>query len=127
MTRKGTILKRYISVNTDIDGKGYVIFEHIINDLLVMIVYPNVNTTFLFFFFFLILFFFLLFFLILLFFLTFFIFSYFLTLLRFTFKPINAPYSKFERLKISKRNRGCQVEGFLSIGFSKIQLLNRYN
>ena len=44
-----------------------------------------------------------------------------------TFKPLNAVYSKFERLKMSRstflcdRKRGCQIGGSLSFGFSKIQ------
>ena len=54
MGRKWTILNQYISVNTDIDGKWLVIFEHIFNRLLVvMFVYPNLNTIFLLFFLFL--------------------------------------------------------------------------
>ena len=88
--RKRTSLNRYISVNTDIDEKWFVILEHTINWL--CFGYANFSFTptwILFFFFFT---FFLLFFL------------FFIILLRlFTFKPLNALYSKFEWLKISGR------------------------
>ena len=80
--KKWTILNRYISVITNIDEKyEFVVFEHTINCLSFGYVYlPQLEYHFFSFFFF------------------------FLILLRLsTFKPLNALYSKFERLKISGR------------------------
>ena len=88
MGRKRTILNRYISIITDIDEKWFVIFEHTINWLSFDYVHlPQLKHYFSFFFFF---------------FLTFFFFFNIL-LRQSTFKPPNALYLKFERLKISGR------------------------
>ena len=92
MDRKGTILNRYIWVITEIDRKGFVIFEYTINRLSFGYFHlPQLEYYFSSFFFFLL----------------------FLRLS--TFTPLNALYSKFERLKISRflcnRNRGCHVAG----------------
>ena len=88
MGRKLTSLNRYISVITDIDGKWFVILEHTINCLSVGYArLPQLEYYFSFFFLFSYLFFFL------------------IILLRLsTFKPLNTPYSKFERLKILGRD-----------------------
>ena len=83
MGKKLTNLNRYISVITDVDEKWFVILSTLSTTfLLVMFVYPNLKAIFL-----VLFLFFLLFFLIL--------------LALATFKPLNALYSKFERLKIS--------------------------
>ena len=78
--QKVDILNRYISIITDFDGKGFVIFEHTINHLS----FGYVGSPQLEYFFF------------------FFLFSFFFLRLS-TFKLLNALYSKFERLKISGR------------------------
>ena len=79
-------LNQYISVITGIAKKGFVSFEHTIKQLSLSYVrLPNLNTIFFCFAFFF----------------SFFIYLFFLALS--TFKPLNALYSKFERLKISGR------------------------
>ena len=88
MARKWTILNRYILENIDFDEKWFMVFEHSINRFFWLCSFTP--TWILFFFFFV-------------FFHTVLIF-FFLILFRLsTFKPLNALYSKFERLKISGR------------------------
>ena len=85
MGKKWTILNRYISVNTDIMENDLCFLNTLSTAFrLVMFVYPNLNAIFL------LLFLFLTFFLVI--------------LLRLsTFKPLNALYLMFQRLKISGR------------------------
>ena len=72
-----------LEVSTDIDKKCFMIFEHTINHLpLVIFIYPNLNNFLLFSFFFL-----------------------FLHKLFKTFNPLNAQYLQFEQLKTSWRTR----------------------
>ena len=103
MGRKLTILNRYILVDTNFDGKWFVIFKHTINRLCFGYVRLSQPEYFFFFFF------------------VFFLFLFRLS----TFKPLNALYSKFERLKIPGRTfvrLKSEVPGwgFPSIGSSKI-------
>ena len=94
MGKKLMSLNRYISVITDIDAKWFVVFEHIINCLSFGYVrLPNLKTLFL---------------VLHLFFLLF-VFLFLLPLS--TFKPPNALYSKFERLKISERTSVRLISG----------------
>ena len=89
MDQKWAILNRYISVITNIDEKWFVIFEHTINHLSFGYVrLPQLEYYFSSFFFF---------------FLTFFFF-FILLLQLYTFKLLNALYSKFRRLKILGRD-----------------------
>ena len=85
--RKLTSLNRYTSVIINIDENGLGFLSKLSTAfLLVMFIYPNLNTIFLVFSFFLLFFFF------------------FIIVLRLsTFKPLYALHSKFERLKISGR------------------------
>ena len=89
MSRKWTILNRYISVNTNFDEKWFVIFKHTINLLsfgYVRLPQPKYYFPF------------------------FFLVFFFLFRLS-TFKPLNALYSKFKRLKISGRTSGATEIG----------------
>ena len=116
--KKLTNLNQYISVMTDIDEKWFVILELTINQLSFDYVrlaqlgnYFSCSVIF---------------------FLTF-CFLFFFLLPLCTFKPLNALYSKFERLKISGRNSvqlkwGCQVDRIpLNRVLQKFELLNRYS
>ena len=86
MGKKLTNLNQYISVNTNIDEKWFVIFEHTINHLSFgRVRLPQLEIYFSCF----VLFF------------PYFFFRFLLLLC--TFKPLNTLYSKFERLKISGR------------------------
>ena len=90
MGKNWAILNRYISVITDIDGKWFVIFELTINRLS----FGDVRLPQLEYFFF-----------------------FFVFLLRLsTFKPLNALYSKFERLKISGKTSVGMKWGVQSCG-----------
>ena len=109
------ILNRYISVITDIDETWFVVLSTLSTTFrLVMFVYPNMNTTFLVFFL-----------------LSYFFFFFLIFLRLFTFKPLNALYSKFERLKISGRSSAGMKLGVPSWGISlnralqNFELLNR--
>ena len=84
--QKVTILNRYISVITGIDEKWFVIFEHTINCLSFGYVHlPQLEYYFSSFF-------------------SYFFFFFILLLRLSTSKPLNALYSKFERLKVSGRS-----------------------
>ena len=81
MGRKWTILSRYASVNTDIDGKWVVNFEHTINQFFGYVRLPQPKYYF-----------------------SSLLFFSFFILLRLSFsKPLNALYLKLERLVISGR------------------------
>ena len=116
MGKKLTSLNRYISVITDIDEKYVVVFEHNINHLSFGYVgLSQLENYFSCFAFFLLTFFF--------------FFSYFSVAVYFYSKPLNALYSKFERLKIlgllCDRNRGCQF-GWIRLNrvLQNFELLN---
>ena len=119
--QKWTILNRYISVITDIGEKWFVIFEHTINWISFSYVHlPQLEYYFSFFFLF-----------------SYFFFFFNILLRLSTFKPLNALYSKFERLKISGRtsarlklgvpgwgtpsNGSSKILNFLSVGARQIK------
>ena len=110
MGRKWTILNRYISVISAIDEKWLVVFEHTINHLsLGNVRLPQLEYYFFCFSFFLLFFFF------------------FLILLRlFTFKLLNALYSKFKRLKVSGRTSARLKLGVSGWGFPLKRVLQNF-